>query len=264
MATHGPGGRECRLTRCPAGIATPIRGRSTRCASRRRDSSCACRTTRTSSSSSPRREPASIHRGRCRSACPGRTTRARPGALERFFPSTGPRAARSPPRSGRCRSPSSRTGHPGHSGAARRGLRRSAQRVQRLVADDLRAGPRPRRRDARGRAAPRVRRARRARGADVGVDRQPGLPARLAAPRLRARGPATARAPRRADAAPALSADARGVAAATASTASRSTTSSRVCRFSALHDLASNLYNHAIMATPTTLAVQPRHRCRAR
>ena len=76
----------------------------------------------------------------------------------------------------------------GSAGARRRGLRRQPQRVQRLVADSLGAGPRARRRDARGRAAPRVRRARRARGADIGVDRQPRLPARLAASRLPARG----------------------------------------------------------------------------
>ena len=75
-----PAKRRARLTtrpvwlrRCPAGIATPTRGRSTRCASRRRGSSCACRTTRTSSSSSRRRKRASIRRARCRSACPGPT-----------------------------------------------------------------------------------------------------------------------------------------------------------------------------------------------
>ena len=130
--------------------------------------------------------------------------------------------------------------HRRHPGARGRGLRRQPQRLQRLVADGVGAGPRPRRRDARGRAAPRLRGPRRARGADLGVARQPGLAARLAAPRLRAGGPAAARPARRAHAAPALPPHARGVAARTTSTASRSTTSSPACRCSALHELAAD------------------------
>src|SRR6185436_950807 len=43
----------------------------------------------------------------------------------------------------------------------------------------------------------------------------------------------------------------------TASTASRFTISSPACRFSALHELAANLYNHATMATPTTQPSDP-------
>ena len=114
------------------------------------------------------------------------------------------------------------------------------------------AGPRARRRDARRRAPPRVRRPRRARGADVGLDRQRGLAARLAAARLPARrrdadGPA-----RRADAPPALPPHARGVAAEPLRRHRAARSRALPARCSGLHELAANLYNHATMATPTT------------
>ena len=60
--------------------------------------------------------------------------------------------------------------------------------------------------------------------------------------------------------APALPAHARGVAAQPLRRRSRSTTSSPACRCSALHELAPNLYNHAIMAAPTTQRSRQRRR----
>ena len=141
---------------------------------------------------------------------------------------------------------------------------RRAQRVQRFVADGSGSGPRPRRRDARGSAAPCLRRARRARGTDLGVARQPRLPARVATSGLRARGTAAACASRRAHARTCATGSRARRGSRTASTASRSTTSSPACRFWALHDLAANLYNHAIMATPTHTALAALTPTRAR
>ena len=151
-----------------------------------------------------------------------------------------------------------------HPGAHGRGLRRQPQRLQRLVADGIRAGPRDRRRDARRGAAPRVRRPRRARGADIGLDRQRGLAARLAAARLRARRRAAAGSPRRADAPPALPPHARGVAAQPLRRHRAARSRALPARCSALHELAANLYNHATMATPTTTALAARRGCAAR
>ena len=245
-------GGECRLSRCRAGTATPTRGRSTACASRRRGSSCACPTTRISSSSSRRRARASIPPARCRSAFPGRTGSRSPDAL-RALPLLLLDDARRAHRGGlvaavrgRQRGP-----HRRHPGARRQGLRRQPQRVQRLVADGVGAGPRTRGRDARGGAAPRVRRPRRARGADVGLDDNPAsqrvslrlgyvhegeqLLARRGEPtrHLRYRLPREAWQRDHFD-----GIEMHGL--------------EPCLPCSALHELAANLYNHATMATPTT------------
>ena len=130
--------------------------------------------------------------------------------------------------------------HRRHPGARGRELRRQPQRVQRLLADGVGPGPGPRRRDARRRPPPRLRRARRARGADIGLARQPRLAARLAAPRLRARGPAVARPARRAHPAPALPPHARAVAARPLRRHRDPQPRAVPARCSALHELATN------------------------
>ena len=154
--------------------------------------------------------------------------------------------------------------HRRHPGACGRELRRQPQRVQRLLADGVGPGPGPWRRDARRRPPPRLRRARRARGADIGLARQPRLAARLAAPRLRAGGPGVARPARRAHPAPALSPHARAVAARPLRRHRDPQPRSRACGCSALHELARILYNHALMAiSDDTACAVRRGRARA-
>ena len=168
-------------------------------------------------------------------------------------PSTGRRAGRSPRRGGRCRSPWSRTERVvGTQELMAEVVRRQPERLQRLVADGVRPGPRDRRRDARGRSPPRIRRPRRARGADVGLDRQRGLAARLAAARLPARRRGADGTARRTDPAPALPPHARGVAAEPLRRHRAARSRAVPARCSGLHELAANLYNHATMATPAT------------